>query len=247
MSAQVSNTMLVMSFAQARLVATGFTDTNKVLATGVRKAFPYIQHGATAVHNAMTKAYADEGKTLSGFKLSSFKHAHATAVLLAKHGHTLTDEDFDAWAVAGVRIVRTVTFGGVLKLTDILATEGVGTDLEAVTVKADEIEQSKTDARRDEAQRKARPNDGSKTSTDEGTEGEPADEPTKAVKPAGTAAEPVKVATDTTSLREVSIDRLIREIEGRLRTGDEVTPATIAHFDRMVEAYQERMSAPVTA
>jgi hypothetical protein len=240
MSAQTTNTMLVMTFGQAKLVATGFTDTNKVIAAGVRKAFPYIQHGATAVHNAMTKAYADEGKVLSGFKLSSFKHAHASAVLLAKHGHALADEDFDRWAIAAVRIVRTVTFGGVLKLTDILATEGVGDSLDAVESKADEIEQSKTDARRSEAQRKARPNEGGSDADDDD------DDNSKA--PAGTEGPVVKVATDTTSLREVSDERLIRELEGRLRTGSAgIDAAFIAHFDRMVEAYSEAVSAPVKA
>jgi hypothetical protein len=250
MSAQVSNTVLVMSFAQAKLVATGFTDTAKMLAVGVRKATPYIKHGATAVHKAMTTAYAAEDKVLSGFKLSSFKHAHAVAVLLAKHDHTLTDEDFDRWAVAGVRIVRTVKFGGVMKLTDVLATEGVGTSLEAVEAKADEIEQSKTDERRDDAasKREARPNDGSKktkSDADADADGEPNDEPS-APKVSGTNKGVVAVAGDATSLTEVSFDRLIREIEGRIRTGCEIDETSVKHFDRMVEAYAERMAA-VTA
>lgn len=241
MSAQVTNTILVMSFAQARTVATGFTDTAKMLANGVRKATPYVAHGATAVHKAMTTAYEADGKVLSGFKLSSFKHAHASAVLLAKHGHVPTDEDFDRWAVAAVRIVRTVTFGGVMKLTDVLATEGVGDSLEAVEAKADEIESSKTDARRSDAQRKARPNEGSKDGQDD-VDGED-DKP--ASKPAGTAAPAANVASDSTSLREVSDERLIREIEGRIRTGSIVIDAAfIATFDRMVEAYTEAVSAP---
>lgn len=245
MSAQTTNTLLVMTFGQADTVAKGFTDNNLTLARGVRKAFPYIQHGATAVHNAMLKAFADEGKTLSGFKLSSFKHAHAAAANLAKRDHTLTDEDFDRWAVAAVRIVRTVTFGGVMKLTDTLATEGVGDNLEAFESKANEIETSKTDERREKeaGKRAARPNDGSKTSGSDDDDEAPASK-----KPAGTDAAVVKVATDTTSLREVSDERIIRELEGRIRTGSlTFDVAMIASFDRLVEAYTEAMSAVVKA